>query len=339
MKILFSSKSPLAGVCELMARCINLYYPGIHEARVLNAGARRHRWYCRPADPQEKGVADSSPLVPRYDVNNQAHVDECLEWADVIHCMANVGVNFFKRDDLLDKKLWVYQWHGAQVWSFDRVFSPRHFKKVRWIHIGQGWIESSKRQADFFRPFFEKFGAKVVPNVITADDPLHMPMPWDERKPKVCFSPSNRNDNAVNGKGIAVVEKSWKGVQRDLIAGVNFEECLRRKRDAHLGIDEVSSPMYHRSGLEFLSQGVPCICSYSAEAERLLKDATGAFEMPFIQCPRNDPKALRSRIRAHLGLPDRERWSLSVQARAWIETYYHPRMIIQRHVDIYEGKS
>jgi len=324
MKILYTSKTPLAGVCEKMCRTINKYFGGEHEARVLNKGPGKHRWYCR--DPKK--------LVPAYRVDNKDHVSECLEWADVIHCMANVGVVFFGREDLLRKKTWVYQWHGAQIWPFERVWLPRHYPHVRFLHIGQGWVESAQDQSKFFKPFFEQHGAIVVPNVITGDDPLHTPLPWSKRHrcPVVGFAPSQRNDGAVNKKGVGLVKRESGGVRVDLICGLAFEDCLKRKQKCKLGIDEVVTPMYHLSGLEFLAQGTPCICSYTSETERILKDATGSDRMPFINAK---GKTLNGKLRAWADLGTADRELMGKEAREWFDEFYHPRLIIEKYLDVY----
>ncbi len=317
MKILYAAKTSLAGVCELMARCMKQYHG--YDARVLNAGPGRHAWYLR---------ADCNrPRTASIKVKND--VNEALEWADVIHCMANVSAKSMGRLDLLDKKVWVFQWHGAQVWPFGNVWDRAHYRKVKWIHIGQGWIE---RQWDFFKPFFDKFNAKVVPNVISIDDSIHLPLPWNRRDESVVFSPSTLKKGGVNDKGVDVVTKAMRGFRSQLISKQSFETAMRMKQRAQLGIDEVSTPMYHRSGLEFLSQGVPCICSYNEDTERVLKNAVGSYVMPFVK---SDCSNLHDTIKAYFMLSDGSKRAESIRARAWIETFYHPRDLLKRYLEVY----
>lgn len=318
MKIVYTSRTPLAGVCELMCRIVNEYTE--HEARVLNKGPGKHRWYCRP------GVE-----VPRYSIGIRDQINESLEWADVVHCMANVSARYFKRLDLLKKKVWVFQWHGAQIWPFSNVWCKEDFAHVRWIHIGQGWIEG---QMDFFGPFIEKWGMKVIPNLITVDDEIHRPIPWGGRKCRVAFAPSQSNEGKVNRKGIPQVTGAVKGLCRlELIQSTPFELCMRKKQASWLGIDEVVTPMYHRSGLEFLSQGVPCICSYTEATERVLLEATGANRMPFLNAT---SKTLRSLLSSYFRQPEENRAEMGREAREWIEKYYHPRDLVKRHLEVYE---
>lgn len=321
MKILYASRSPLAGVCELMARCINEYFPE-HEARVLNRGPGKHRWYCRA------GVD-----FKRYRLSAKDQRDEALEWADLVHCMANVSARSMDRRDLLQKKVWVFQWHGAQIWPFERVWREPDYPFVRFIHIGQGWIE---RQPHFFRQFFDRWGAKVVPNVISADDALHRPLSWKDRRDQIGFAPSTTKVKAVNRKGIQETTHALRGGPErksvwklDLISHASFENCLRRKRVCRLGIDEIVTNLYHRSGLEFLSQGTPCICRFDEHTERALKEATGSRVMPFIFATPND---LRHVVRHYATkITDEERQEKGRLAREWIEVYYHPRILLQQH--------
>lgn len=332
MKILYMAKTALAGVCEKMTRIVNSYCKPAHEARVCNAGAGKHSWYQRP--PED--------LIPQYSIKDEDHVSECIEWADVIHCMANVGIrsallSHIDKERLLKSKRWVFQWHGAQVWDFADVWHPDDYKHVRFLHIGQGWIQT---QRDFFDPFIEKWGLKVVPNLITGDDPLHTPRPWSERKNKTGFSPSQNREQAVNRKGI----KATLGVLHatrykathpslDLIHGMPFERCLSRKAKCRLGIDEVVTPMYHLSGLEFLAQGTPCICSTTPHTDDVLRRVTGCDRIPFINA---DIDSLSVALQRYWARSDDDRQEMGREARSWFDQFYHPRQLVEKYIDVYE---
>ena len=106
---------------------------------------------------------------------------------------------------------------------------------------------------------------------------------------------------------------------------------MREKQRSVLGIDELVTPSYHRSGLEFLSQGTPCLCSVGAAAERALKDATGATTMPFLNYGLKDARAAVERF----ALGDPRHYAAQAcygaDARAWIERHYAPKALIERH--------
>ena len=326
MKILYMAKTPLAGVCEKMARTVNEYLRPEHEARVCSAGPGRHAWYVR--EPKK--------LVPRFSIKDEAHVKACVEWADVIHCMANVGVRspwFAKMDRarLLKNKTWVYQWHGAQIWPFERVWQPEDYPSVKFIHIGQGWLQT---QPKFFGPFIRDQGLRVVPNIITGDDLAHRPMPWGVRLNRAAYSPSQQNESAVNRKGVNITLTALRGTRYDLISKVDFERCLLRKQKCKLGIDEVVTPMYHLSGLEFLAQGTPCICSATPETEANLTVATGCDRFPFIKAT---PDTLASVIKEYWLLSDEEQQAAGAAAREWFDKFYHPKILINRYIEVYGG--
>jgi len=328
MNILYMSKTSLAGVCQKMARVVNAYCAPAHSARVCNSGPGYHTWYCR----------EPKSLVPQYDIKNHDHVKECIEWADVIHCMANVGVRsvFFHRFDkqaLLKSKVWVHQWHGAQIWNFRTVWEPEDYRHVKFIHIGQGWMQT---QMDFFGPFIEHWGLKVVPNIITSDDQLHQPSPWHSRKDKTGFAPSNQKEDVVNYKGVQKTLNAMRGTQYDLIMGNPFERCMKRKNKCKLGVDEVFTPMYHLSGLEFLSQGTPCVCSMNKETEDTLRRVTGCDRIPFISATIDSLKAV---VRRYWDGRDDLRMEMGRDARSWFDEFYHPRQLIERYIDVYEGSS
>jgi hypothetical protein len=316
MKICYAAGTPLAGVAELMARCVTEYTE--HEACVLSKGPGKHAWYVR-----------KPCKFRRFNVKDAKDCRKATEWADVIHCMANVGCRNLKVPDLLKKKVWCFQWHGAEIGGLRAAFQPSDYPHVKWIHIGQGWIE---RQQEYFDGF-KQWGFKVVPNVI-ADDEIHRPVPWGKRTTDlVSFAPSNSKPGAVNKKGIPEVRRACKDrFKLDLIMACQFEECLKRKRRAVLGIDEVVTGMYHRSGLEYLAQGTPCIVGYNDKAERILKDATGCDSMPFIHAT---PGNLREVIDGFLSLPTDVQEENGKQARKWFEESYHPRIILKHHLEVY----
>lgn len=315
MRILFVSGSPLAGVAELMTRLINECYPGEHEARCLAAGLGKHgKWYTR------QGVQ-----VPRYSVSRREDIDACLEWAEVVHCNANVGARNLGRPDLLGKKVWVFTWHGAEInGCLARSFKPEDYRHVRFIHIGQGWIE---RQADFFA----RFDLTVLPNLIAVDDEIHRPLSRRERTMRIAFAPSTLG-RGVNCKGVPETQKALRGYPLDTITGEPFEKCMRRKQRARIGIDEVFTGMYHRSGLEFLAQGTPCVAGMQPAALAALKEATGAVSNPFFS---SSLAALRERVDKLWSMNDGDLDFLALEARDWIDRHYHPRVLLPRYFDLY----
>ncbi|UCG53528.1 MAG: hypothetical protein JSW58_08220 [Candidatus Latescibacterota bacterium] len=187
---------------------------------------------------------------------------------------------------------------------------------------------------EFFGPFIEDFGMEVIPNLITANDELHVPLDDEKRSTHVVFAPSTVNPNAPNPKGVEEVKRACKayGLTLDVVFRKSFEECMMRKQRAMVGVDEVITGMYHRSGLEFLSQGVPCFTALNEFGETALKKATGADWVPF---EKTTPKELGRDMRALLHDGDLRRGQ-GRKARQWIETYYAPQVLIERHLEVYK---
>jgi hypothetical protein len=294
-------------------------YGGIHEARVLNNGPGRHGWYLRP------GVK-----IKCYDLKDKAQVREALEWTEHVAAQANIGARNLGAVDLLKKKTWSWTWHGCeQNGCLDRSFFPEDYKYVRWLHIDQGWIA---RQASFFA----KFDLKVVPNLISIDDPIHRPIPWADRLQRVAFAPSNTKTGAPNDKGVAFTEKLFDGLPLKVLFRKPFEECMREKQRSVIGIDELVTTSYHRSGLEFLSQGTPCLCTTGMPARMALADATDSATCPFVDFSGAD--GARGWSERFLAMPAAEQEAIGQAARAWIERYYQPKALLDRHyLPVYTG--
>ena len=312
----------MAGVCELMARVVTDLTS--HEAATLSKGPGKHSWYLR--DPVK---------FKRWAIGDREQVRAAIEWADVIACQANVGARNLGVIDLLKKKRWCFRWHGCeQKGCLARSFKPEDYKYVGFSHIGQGWVA---KQAAFFEPFFRDYGARVVPNIVADYDELHTPLEWSKRKPGwVGFAPSTMKPGAPNKKGVPEVQRASKGQAwtLDLISGASFEKCLRRKRRCEIGIDEVVTGMYHRSALEFLSQGTPCIVNVGEDARRCLTEEVGADTVPFVHAT---PDTLRSVINTFFELPRDVREDGGREARLWVERNYSAERLLPRFLDVYNS--
>ena len=313
MRIVYACNTPLAGVSPRVARLINDHFKGEHEARLLINKIGPFGWYLQKRD----GYA-----LKQYSITKKSDVNKCLEWADVIHCNASVSARTMGRLDLLKKKVWVFQWHGAQIWPFERVWHREDYKHVKFAHIGQGWNRDK---------FFAEFDIRILPNLVSMTDEIHQPLKWEEREEKVAFSPSTRSKTVVNKKGVDEVELACKDVNLEVINNVTFEECLRLKRNSILGIDEVVTPYYHLSGLEFLSQGTACVCSHDSFTSKILKEATGSETVPFLNANTGNLKELVHGVLADQGLLR----SVGEESRLWMEEYYHPKDILSRYLNYY----
>lgn len=138
----------------------------------------------------------------------------------------------------------------------------------------------------------------VVANMIPLDKPEYRPDESPDREQdriRIVYAPSNTsacfNRQAPefwDNKGYQITvnvlaELSQRGdVEVDVISGCELNECLGRKRRAHVVIDECVTGSYHRSSLEGLAAGAVVINA----ADRLSLDAArhcaGGPEPPFV---------------------------------------------------------
>jgi len=108
--------------------------------------------------------------------------------------------------------------------------------------------------------------AKVVPNIVTNFSSF----PCDISKPvRIGYSPSNfrrarecRWDTkgyietrSILNKFVKKAKKKGLSVDLDIMEGVPFDECLRRKSSCDIVIDDLVTGSYHMSSLEGLASG------------------------------------------------------------------------------------
>jgi len=80
---------------------------------------------------------------------------------------------------------------------------------------------------------------------------------------------------------LVLLQKQFPGLEVDVITGVSGEECIRRKRECNIIIDECVTPSYHKSGLEGLALGKLTISWVDDKVKKILKKASGSNINPF----------------------------------------------------------
>jgi len=127
--------------------------------------------------------------------------------------------------------------------------------------------------------------------------------------------------------------KSGCGWDYDVIEGVSLEECISRKQNCSIIIDECVTGSYHRSGLEGLALGKPTVSYLSKEVGELFISASGRHGIPFVNVPIAGLKDGLVRLvealnrNPHAGFNN----------RLWMARYWNPADIVQEYVKIYEG--
>lgn len=184
-------------------------------------------------------------------------------------------------------------------------------------------------------------GCDIVRNVIDFNDPIYNPKYFT--KIKIGYSPSNKgNFGAWHNKGYdktkqileEIKKKYGSRVDYDIITDVPLEECLRRKSECNIIIDEVVTGSYHRSGLEGLAMGKLTICNLLPEVQDAIYQASGSKDIPFelssIQFLKEDLIEIIEEGIDYIN-------EVGKQSREWMETYWNPRTIINDFIKKFES--
>jgi hypothetical protein len=161
-------------------------------------------------------------------------------------------------------------------------------------------------------------------------------------KIRIGYSPSRMNKMGNwHDKGYSQTVKILKTIKAyyphlvdiDIIHGVPLAECISRKSKCNLIIDECITGSYHRSALEGLALGKATICYVSPDVEKVLKEVTGCDNIPFINVDINNLEQELCKL-VELGWGNLNR--IGNKNRTWMETYWHPRNIVNEFLRIYE---
>lgn len=257
---------------------------------------------------------------------------DLIDWADIIHYH-----NRWARQQIL---------HHLQI-------RPPNKPSVIQIH--------SPRESEDFRPELDsklpiacvaQYHPRqwpecrfIVPNVVDITDGEYQPRvqspeaPAWSRLPIVSFAPSNTNGRGWDNKGYGIVNPVLKRmrfsgeVTYDLINQAPFEEVMRRKREADIGIDDIVTGSYHLSALEYLSLGIPCVCHLDDKTQQVVQILTGADKLPFIDATRDTFDRI---IRGLVSSPVMT--SMYGEAsRKWMEMYWNPRLLVEHYLNMYSG--
>lgn len=281
-----------------------------------------------------------SPQAPRWSPDIDIRYErqkacDAVRSADIIHChgcfrLETPGDSAYLLKAINPKAKAIFHAHS---WPKD---SPGKHEKNRYaacLIMAQGWTR-----------YYDASWIKVR-NVIPIYAEEFIPIPWAQRIRRIAFTPSNPFNNDLrfgplsrpdkpNPKGLWFTKRALRGLPLGIEDSKPYRSVLRWKRNAWLGIDEVVTPNFHRSGLEFLAAGVPCIETMDAVAIRDMQETTGTKENPFILL--DDPMNLRAKVVELLG-DEGELIRMSTECKRWMRTYWKPEDIVADYVKIYES--
>jgi hypothetical protein len=121
-------------------------------------------------------------------------------------------------------------------------------------------------------------------------------------------------------------------IDYQLICKAPFDDVMIKKKQADIGIDEVSTGSYHLSSLEYLSLGVGCFANIDPLTEKAIKDVTGAERIPWIRANKDSFERTLRNI-----LKDQSWPEIGAASRTWMEEYWNPQMLCSHYLKMYNS--
>ena len=181
----------------------------------------------------------------------------------------------------------------------------------------------------------------IVPNMIPIFDEEYtgIAAKWDDMHPVVSYSPSNANGKGWDDKAYPETTGALNSLQRthtftkDVMIGVPYEECMARKRWAHIGIEEFKTGSYHLSSLEYLSMGCALVGRLDGLTVKAIEAVAGEEAMRDFTYPwRYEPQTeedLKAALTALLALKMPELKKMGDESRLWMERYWNPKNLVK----------
>lgn len=181
----------------------------------------------------------------------------------------------------------------------------------------------------------------IVPNVVDITDDDYKPGLGDgavSGRAVVSYAPSNTNGRGWDDKSYGVVAPVLKRmrlsheINYQLIQQTPFCDVMRLKKQAAIGVDEISTGSYHLSALEYLAIGVPCFAGVDEQTENVVKDLTGCLGTPFI---RANKESFERKLRAIL--KDKSWAAMGIRSREWMDNYWNPKLLVEHYLKMYRS--
>lgn len=302
LTIVSYATTPVAGVPEILARCINQYT--IHHCTCV--------WQ---TNAYANGVSFESAIEWS---KHPTEARRLLATADLV--IVHNGKVAVEHQSLLTNKPVITMAHNY-LWNVDQQFVAR----------GLPGVVVAQYQATL-REFS---GWKSVANPIPEWDPLHQPAAKNKTL-TICYTPSGKHERYPQGHRLYWHSKGYETTMAilaklakrfDLTLNVirtkqlSHQQALRMKQQAHIVIDECVTGSYHRNSLEGLACGCVVINGMDDNVEKIFKDAAGvdAIGIPFVRCKLEQ---LEQTLIELIQLGSAELIRRGDNNRRWIEQYW-----------------
>jgi hypothetical protein len=258
--------------------------------------------------------------------SNEHELRALLDWADIIH--------------------YHNRWKRQEIFKFLSILPPNKPSVIQ-IHSPKDWenfseeIESGLPIAVIAQFHVRQWNnlSYIVPNCVDIFESTYMPM---ENKPIrntpiVSYAPSSTNGHGWNSKGYEVISRDLKRMKLanriiyQLIIEKPHNIAMELKRGADIGIDEIVTGSYHMSSLEYMAMGIPCFSYLDSLTAKVVKDLTGAEELPFINAGRDKFLPVLQSI-----ITDKSYIELGKSTRLFMEKYWNPQALLSHYEEMYK---
>ena len=182
--------------------------------------------------------------------------------------------------------------------------------------------------------------AKIVPFIIPINDENYKPQHKTENdKPTIFYSYTFNNEgfsSRWDTKGYLEVslllEQFKDSANIKKITNIPFSECLRIKRNSDIVIDDIITGNYHYTSLEALSQGKTTLAYLDNRTQYILRELTGASELPFVNVKMEEAKYVLEELCRDKKL----REQIGDYSRKFMEKYCSDKDLIKIYKKVYE---
>lgn len=316
MKVLHLSDTPLSGAPIRIVELLNNHSQGKVQARHIC-------WdLSTSSQPWRRYRTDMLGSEMQHD-----QLMHWLEWADVYH--------FHNR------------WARQKIFARLGLDRPKYKKSVIQIH--------SPRESESFAQELEskiplaivgQYHPRqwlneltyIVPNVVDITHPeFKRNVPPLRPAPVISYAPSSTAGKGWDDKSYGDVAPLLKRMHLaqeiyfQLIIKQPYEKVVEMKRNADIGIDEISTGSYHLSSLEYLALGIPCFANVDKLTADIVKKMTGSTTLPWIVANKNTFKNMLLKL-----IKDQSWQDLGAQSRQWMELFWNPESLVEQYVEMYE---
>ena len=312
MNVLHLSDTQLSGSPIRIVEVLNKYTPVKARHITWSVGSKDRPWRRYRAD-LVGSVMQKDELL--------AH----LEWADVVHYH-----NRWKRQSIFQhlgieppKKPGVIQIHSPRESEdfSEETKSGLPIAVIAQYHPRQ-WVGEMRY---------------LLPNVVDITHPEFVrTVPPLRNAPVLSYAPSSWNGKGWDDKSYRDIAPGLKRMHLaheiyfQLIIAQPYEKVIEMKRNADIGIDEVSTGSYHLSSLEFLAMGIPCFANIDKMTFDTIKQMTGCERLPWIVANKGTFRHTLDKI-----IRDKSWQDLGAESLAWMKKYWAPELLAKHYTDMY----